>query len=136
MPVVIINDYTYIPLREVAKKLNIKVNWNKDENKIILSKDTYSFDIYKIFENLFKFKLPDETKILNYDYEIIGGKQCNNDVQCLSLKISINENDIEFIKNSIKNNNEWETLPYMKNFFLVELNKYKRNNFIIWIFFK
>ncbi len=123
LPVVVIDNYTYIPLRETAEKFNIDIKWDKNESKIILDDYMYGFDIYKIFENLFKFKLPSEAKILNYDYEIVGGKQCNNDIQCLSLKISINENDIEFIKNSIKSNNEWrvinewETLSYMKKTF-------------------
>ncbi len=117
LPVVVINDYTYIPLREAAEIFNIKVNWSKDENKIMLSKNMSNFDIYKIFENLFKFKLSDEAEILYYNYSI-------NKEQRLAAKISITKSDVEFIKNFVETNEKWEVFEkWGPPFLLLHMNK-------------
>lgn len=39
MPVVLIDDRTYIPLRETSEKLGIGVEWIEGENKILLNKN-------------------------------------------------------------------------------------------------
>lgn len=41
LPVEIINDKTYVPIRFIAKCLGKKVNWDADNNKISISDDKY-----------------------------------------------------------------------------------------------
>ncbi len=107
LPVFVINGRTYVSLRELAKKLNIKVIWNNEKREIEIKQnmqDIQDFDIYKTFENFFEFKLSDKAKILHYNYSI------NDEEFSLRTKVLISKEDVEFIKNFVKDNANWELL--------------------------
>ena len=51
-PVVTIDNQTYIPLREVAEKMDISVDWNGEDHRIVLTKNS-DYAAREIFNNLF-----------------------------------------------------------------------------------
>ncbi len=118
LPVFVINGYTYVSLRELVKKLNMQVIWNDKKRETDLNenmKNIQGFDIYKTFESFFEFKLSDKAEILNYNYD-------NNDEEhYLKVKVSISKEDIEIIKNFVKNNYEWEEIDEWES--LSNINK-------------
>lgn len=96
MPIITINGYTYIPLREMAQKANMVVEWDGDESKIMLSDNKSNFVGKKLFNDLFKFSLPDTANVINYDYFV------ENEEECFAAKISFDENDLEVLKINFK----------------------------------
>ena len=99
LPITVINGHTYVPLKETVEKSNLDIRYSEKEHKIILTKNSYDFDIYKVFESLFEFKLSDRAEILYYDYVV------QNEEQYLKAKIAIDKKDLEYIKNLEENNN-------------------------------
>ncbi len=94
LPVVTINGNTYIPLREAAEKSNINVEWNGDEQKIVLTEYPHDADARGIFNRLVGFSLPDTAEILNYDYSV------DEEAQRFMTRISFSANDLEVMKNN------------------------------------
>lgn len=114
LPVVTINNHTYIPLREAAEKADVGVEWNGEDNTIMLTGNSHGFDVQNVFENLFEFALPDTAEILNYDYFI------EYEEQYFTAKISFNGKDLEYIKNSFFKTvwmelEDWKFLSYNGN---------------------
>lgn len=105
LPIIMINGHTYIPLRETAQKANVNIAWIKEKNEILLNEDFTYFDIYKVFETLFEFKLSDKSKISEYSYTVKDEKPY------LYAKISIDKKDVEFIKNFTEDN-KWESVEH------------------------
>lgn len=92
LPIVLINENTYVSLREAAEEIDLNVKWNENDREVILIENEYNFDIYKMFENLFGFRLSDEAEILNYKYN-------TEKEHYLIAKVIISEEDVETIKN-------------------------------------
>lgn len=105
LPITIINGNTYVPLREAAQKANVNITWLREKNEILLNEDLTYFDIYKVFETLFEFKLSDESKILEYSYTVKDEKQY------LYTKVSIDKKDVEFIRDFTEDN-EWKLVEH------------------------
>lgn len=81
MPVVLINDRTYIPLRETAENLNIDVEWIGEENKIMLNSKIDQDILLRL--SIFPTSTPMETYVLdlykNGKYEVtIGTRTCDD----------------------------------------------------------
>ena len=93
LPVVIIDNRTYIPLRETAEKANVRVEWSGKDNAIMLTEGPQDVEAQKIFENLFGFELPDTAEILNYNYYMSHKEHCFNG------KISFKEEDTNYFNN-------------------------------------
>ena len=94
-PIVIMNDRTYIPLRETAEKANVLVEWNGTDNAVMLTDISQPVSLYKIFELLFNFALPDSAEILHYDYFAQYAEKH------FRGKISFDRQDLEYIKSNI-----------------------------------
>lgn len=97
LPILNINNSIYVPLREVAEKFGITLNWNDDEHRIMLRNNSANVDIYAIFERLFGFRLSDKAEILHYDYTFTDGDDC------FVGKISITQEDVDVIKKLTSN---------------------------------
>lgn len=117
LPVVIINGCTYVPLKETMEKSNLDIKCSEKDREIILTKNSYDFNIYKVFESLFGFKLSDEAEILHYDYVV------QNKEQYLKAKIVIDKKDLEYIKNLEENTNELKTIKINNEW---SYNKWKK----------
>lgn len=120
-PVVTIDNHTYIPLREAAEKMDISVNWNGEENKIILTENSNDVYARELFNSLFKFALPSTAEVLNYDYYV------ENDEQYFAAKISFNQSDLEYITSKLSEN--YAYIDYLNqrnyiNFISVYSNEY------------
>lgn len=81
MPVVLINDRTYIPLRETAENLDINVEWLGEENKILLNSKINKDILLRL--SIFPTSTPMETYVLdlykNGKYEVtIGTRTCDD----------------------------------------------------------
>lgn len=87
-PILLVDGQTYVPLREMAKYLNLDVEWQKEEQKIDLSYKL--FDANATFNEIFEFDLPESAKILNYGYSI----DSTVDQKYMSVKISFKESDL------------------------------------------
>ena len=93
-PVVTIDNQTYIPLREAAEKMDISVEWNGEDHRIVLTKNSNDA-AREIFNNLFEFALSPTAEILNYDYFT------EDDEQYFIAKISFNQSDLEYFDNNL-----------------------------------
>lgn len=92
-PVVMIDNQTYIPLREAAEKLNIKVEWDGAARRIILMDNLV--ELNNIFVKLFGFDLPKSAEIKNFD--------CYNEFedQILVAKIIFDKDDLSYIQGGL-----------------------------------
>jgi len=105
LPVVTINGNTYVPLREAAENGNINVEWDGEAQKIILTNHTQTDDVEEvqsdnaeeIFFNLFKFELPFQSEILNYDYYVDENKERH-----FAAKIAFKKKYLAYVKSHFK----------------------------------
>lgn len=97
-PVVTINGLTYVPLREATQKANIEIEWDGEENKIILTGNS-DCNPYKMFNEVFEFKLPDTADVTDYNCFIDEFGVMN-----FVAKIVFDKKDLEYIENNISGN--------------------------------
>lgn len=95
LPIVTINGNTYIPLREAAEKANVSVEWNGEDNTIMLMDNSHNSEMKEVFERLFNFTLPDTAIILDYNYHVDEFEESH-----FGAKISFDEKDLEDIKSN------------------------------------
>lgn len=122
-PIVVINNSTYVPLRESCDMLGIDLNWDSNKNTINLSYDTDKSgkfknqeEVKKLFNMFFKIDFPESGKIIEYDFVYV-----NNPM--FAIKVSIDEQDANVLKeylqsenvghsSDVQNDYEW----YLKHF--------------------
>lgn len=121
-PVVTIDNHTYIPLREAAEKMDISVEWNGEEHKIILTENSNDVYARELFNNLFEFALPYTAEVLNYDYYE------EDDEQYFAAKISFNQSDLEYITSKLSENYSYIDNLDLKN----ELVSYYSKEYSWW----
>lgn len=71
-PIVTIEGQTYVPLREVAEKANMQVDWYEEANVISVMDNIQATRPEVVFERVFDFPLTDNTNILKYDLKNSG----------------------------------------------------------------
>ena len=116
LPVVTIDENTYVPLREAAEKLGMTVDWNvpewyENQKNIRIVRNIPDIDAKEAFQNLFGFALPETAEVLNYeyyDYTIYEEEKEKHFV----AKISFQEQDLEYLKNQFNGWREGSTLYY------------------------
>lgn len=72
LPVVTINDRTYLPLRELCGKLGITINWIGDDNKIEMITKTDETSNGETHHELKDFSFLKEGMSLEEIYDIVG----------------------------------------------------------------
>ncbi len=92
-PVVTINDKTYVPLREMVEQTNMQLEWDENEQKIMLSEMSNKNEAKQIFFELFGKELPTTSKIVDYDYHI------ESDEKYFVSKIYFEKKDLEHVEN-------------------------------------
>lgn len=92
LPVVAIDGSIYVPLREAAKKANLDIKWNGDEQKVVLKENSQNINVFSSI-GLFEEKaLPETAKIINFDYFTEGEENY------VKAKISFKKEDLQVIK--------------------------------------
>lgn len=94
-PIVVINDQTYVPLKEIVGKANFDVKWDPETKEIDLFKKR--FNVKEIFSYFMGFDLPENSTVTNYQYST------QHDEPRLNAKIAFNEEDLDYITNQMSN---------------------------------
>lgn len=105
LPVVTINGSTYVPLREAAENGNMDVEWNGEEQKITITnnaqtdraEEIQTDNAEEVFFNLFKFEMPFQSEILNYDYYVD-----QNQEQHFAAKIAFKKKYLSYVTGQFK----------------------------------
>lgn len=108
LPVVTIDENTYVPLREAAEKLGMTVDWNvpewyENQKNIRIVRNIPDIDAKEAFQNLFGFALPETAEVLNYeyfDYDYVFDQS-----QIFAAKLSFQEEDLEYL---VSRFSQWE----------------------------
>ena len=89
-PIVVINNSSYLPVRELSEKLGFDVTWHEKfywYNKVIDIRTNPMGEIHEMVRDRIEIDLPDDTRIFNYEY--------HGEEDYFLAKISVSHKDIE-----------------------------------------
>lgn len=96
---VLVDGQTYVPLRDLAEEMDLTVDWDGNDKKIMLTDAGHNVD--EMILSRFGFDLPQTAKVLNYSYEEQGKEDC------FAAKIFFEKSDLEYIQDKSADWLDW-----------------------------